>query len=125
MVGGGIAGVVCAETLCELIAPQFSGLSAARETLSPQWRVCLVSALPTLKTVVNVRHVTRLLESFDVAERDSEDWSRAWPHILTVLIDKVVKVKYVRRISLSSNFNFCLTLRHLIGMEFLTLGVFF
>lgn len=92
VVGGGIAGVVCAETLCGLIVPQFSGLCASREPPSPQWRVCLISASPTLKTIVNVRHVTRLLESFDVAERDSEDWSRAWPHILTVLIDKVAKV---------------------------------
>ncbi|KAL5964807.1 Pyridine nucleotide-disulfide oxidoreductase domain-containing protein 1 [Taenia solium] len=98
VVGGGIAGVVCAETLCELIAPQFSGLSAAREPSSPRWRVCLVSASPTLKTVVNVHHVTRLLESFDVAERDSNDWSRAWPHILTVLIDKVAKVNCESRL---------------------------
>ncbi|VDM23920.1 unnamed protein product [Hydatigera taeniaeformis] len=99
VVGGGIAGVVCAETLCGLIAPQLLGLTADEDASSRQRRVCLISASPTLKTVVNVRHVTRLLESFDVAERDSEGWSHAWPHILTVLIDKVAKVKYVRHAS--------------------------
>lgn len=88
--------MVCVETLCELITSSSCGMSSmlgVEKSASSGWRVCMVSASPTLKTAVNVRRVTRLLETFDVAERTSEEWSRAWPHTLTILIDKVSKVE--------------------------------
>lgn len=91
IIGGGIAGVVCAETLCELISPSPYSLPDATTDRCRDLcaRVCLVSASPRLKTTVNVRHVTRMLESFDVAEKTSDEWSRHWPGVLTVFVDKV------------------------------------
>lgn len=97
VVGGGIAGVVCAETLCGLISPSAFDIPGANTSLPPQssnWCVCLISSSGTLKTAVNVRQVTRLLESFDVAERTSSEWSSTYPDsLLTVIVDKVVQVE--------------------------------
>uniref|UniRef100_A0A1I8H3N9 Pyr_redox_2 domain-containing protein n=1 Tax=Macrostomum lignano TaxID=282301 RepID=A0A1I8H3N9_9PLAT len=56
IVGGGIAGVTCAETLA---------------ALEPDARVLIVSASPVVKAVTNLRPVTKLLEEFDVELRAS------------------------------------------------------
>lgn len=93
IIGGGIAGVVCAETLCELLSPSPYGLVCDEGKDNGSRRVCLISASKTLKTAVNVSHITRMLESFDVAEKASSDWSKAWPTILTVLTDSVKRLE--------------------------------
>lgn len=105
VVGGGIAGVVCAETLCELIglpAYDLPGTDPSIPSGSSKWRVCLISSSGTLKTAVNVRRVTRLLESFDIAERSTSEWSSAYPDsLLHVIVDKVIRLEYVTFMSTS------------------------
>ncbi|KAH9490448.1 Pyridine nucleotide-disulfide oxidoreductase domain-containing protein 1 [Bulinus truncatus] len=54
VVGGGIAGVTCAETL---------------SLLAENAKVCLLSASPLIKTVTNLIQVTPNIESFDVTEQ--------------------------------------------------------
>nr|CUU97512.1 pyridine nucleotide disulfide oxidoreductase [Hymenolepis microstoma] len=102
VVGGGIAGVVCAETLCELISPSTYDIPRTDPSIhskNSKWRVCLISSSGTLKTAVNVQRVTRLLESFDVAERSTSEWSSVYPSsLLSVIVDKVTRVDCEKRL---------------------------
>ncbi|KAM3174751.1 hypothetical protein ACTXT7_009903 [Hymenolepis weldensis] len=102
VVGGGIAGVVCAETLCDLIGPpayDLPGTDPSIPSVSSKWRVCLISSSGTLKTAVNVQRVTRLLESFDIAERSTSEWSSAYPDsLLRVIVDKVIRLDCEERL---------------------------
>ncbi|KAM4038074.1 pyridine nucleotide-disulfide oxidoreductase domain-containing protein 1 [Anomaloglossus baeobatrachus] len=69
VVGGGIAGVTCAEQL----ALQF-----------PADPVYLVTAAPLIKAVTNVRQVSRALEEFDVEEQTSGALQAQYPNIRVV-----------------------------------------
>lgn len=93
--GGGIAGVVCAETLCELLTPSAYGLryDEGDNDGKPRKKVALISASKSLKTTVNVKHITQNCESFDITETESNTWSLSWPDILTVLTDAVIKLE--------------------------------
>ncbi|TGZ65015.1 hypothetical protein CRM22_006099 [Opisthorchis felineus] len=86
IVGGGIAGVVCAETLCELIRPSRFGGGQSR---GYDARVALISATPTVKTTVNLRRITNMIESFDVSEASANVWSETWPGTLEIFCDTV------------------------------------
>ena len=57
IVGGGIAGVSCAEML---------------STLCPNERVLLISASPTVKAVTNISNLTKLISTFDIDEQSGE-----------------------------------------------------
>ena len=57
IVGGGIAGVSCAEML---------------STLCPNERVLLISASPTVKAVTNISNLTKLISTFDIDEQSAE-----------------------------------------------------
>ncbi|VEL43972.1 unnamed protein product [Protopolystoma xenopodis] len=77
IVGGGIAGVVCAETLCQLIRPSiYSGLISCcssapaltncskgspnnfdGEKMRYQHSVCLISASASIKAAINIRRI--------------------------------------------------------------------
>ncbi|CAH8501171.1 unnamed protein product [Schistosoma turkestanicum] len=95
IVGGGIAGVVCAETLCELLNPsKFSGtLQSPSERLDdvPK-RVALISASKTVKTTINLCRISNLIETFDVEEKSTSSWSEMWPGTLTVICDTMIKL---------------------------------
>lgn len=54
VVGGGIAGVTCAETL---------------SSLCPEDEILLITASPLIKAITNYKKITKTLEEFDVEER--------------------------------------------------------
>lgn len=54
VVGGGIAGVTCAETL---------------SSLCPEDEILLITASPLIKAITNYKKITKTLEEFDVVER--------------------------------------------------------
>lgn len=76
IVGGGIAGVSCAETLA---------------FLEPDHKIVLVSESSLIKTATNLRAVTRTLSHFDVEEKHSDSLSEAHAN-LTVVNDKITQV---------------------------------
>ncbi|XP_075066904.1 pyridine nucleotide-disulfide oxidoreductase domain-containing protein 1 isoform X2 [Mixophyes fleayi] len=69
VVGGGIAGVTCAEQL----ALQFT-----------EEDVVLLTAAPLIKAVTNLKQVSRTLEEFDVEEQPSSVLERKYPNIKVV-----------------------------------------
>lgn len=73
VIGGGIAGVSCAESLA---------------FLCPQKTIALITASPLVKTVTNLVPLTKLLSSFDVEEKNAETLSDSNP-FLTVIQDCV------------------------------------
>lgn len=74
VVGGGIAGVSCAEALA---------------VLSPDASVLLVSASPLIKAATNVQPLTKYLVRFDVEEQDSSCLTQRCPTV-QVIHDEVV-----------------------------------
>ncbi|KAK4471322.1 hypothetical protein MN116_004760 [Schistosoma mekongi] len=95
IVGGGIAGVVCAETLCELLNPsRFSGALQVSSDCSDyaSKRVALISASKTVKTTINLRRISNMIETFDVEEKSSSSWSETWPDTLTVICDTMIRL---------------------------------
>nr|XP_022295715.1 pyridine nucleotide-disulfide oxidoreductase domain-containing protein 1-like [Crassostrea virginica] len=56
VVGGGIAGVTCVETL---------------SSLCPEEEILLITASPVIKAITNYKKITKTLEDFDVEERPS------------------------------------------------------
>ncbi|KAE8613012.1 hypothetical protein XENTR_v10007532 [Xenopus tropicalis] len=69
VVGGGIAGVTCAEEL----AAQF-----------PSDRVYLLTASPLIKATTNLKQVSRTLEAFDVEEQEGTALEGRYPNISVV-----------------------------------------
>ncbi|KAK2163014.1 hypothetical protein LSH36_87g02048 [Paralvinella palmiformis] len=67
VIGGGIAGVTCAETL---------------SPLCPTDSILLLTASPLIKAVTNYRKVTRTLEQFDVEERPMFELGETFPNIV-------------------------------------------
>ncbi|XP_034235707.1 pyridine nucleotide-disulfide oxidoreductase domain-containing protein 1 [Thrips palmi] len=74
VVGGGIAGVSCAEALA---------------VLSPDASVLLVSASPLIKAATNVQPLTKYLVRFDVEEQDAACLTQRCPTV-QVIHDEVV-----------------------------------
>ena len=62
VLGGGIAGVSCAQTL-RLLAPDSA-------------TIVLVTASEIVKSVTELTHMTKLLSSFSVMERDAVEWQQ-------------------------------------------------
>ena len=94
VVGGGIAGVSCAELLL---------------TLDPEASVTLVTDCHLVKAVTDLSHVTKLLSNFRVVERSAKEWGQEGgvrvvqggvtaldPHSQTVTVEGVGKVGYGR-----------------------------
>lgn len=73
IVGGGIAGVSCAESL---------------SFLCPDKTIAIITATPLIKTVTNLVHLTKNLFKFDVEEKNAKTLSDANP-LLTVIYDYV------------------------------------
>lgn len=69
VVGGGIAGVTCAETLA---------------FLEPEESIILLSVSSLVKTAINIRAVTKTLVTFDVEEKDSSSLTTSYPNIKVV-----------------------------------------
>ncbi|XP_060101875.1 LOW QUALITY PROTEIN: pyridine nucleotide-disulfide oxidoreductase domain-containing protein 1 [Heteronotia binoei] len=69
VVGGGIAGVTCAERL----ATEF-----------PSEDILLITASPVIKTVTNFRQVSRALEEFEIEEQASSILERRYPNIKVI-----------------------------------------
>nr|CAH8847390.1 unnamed protein product [Trichobilharzia regenti] len=91
IIGGGIAGVVCAETLCELLnLSEYSRASVLQADHLK--RVALVSATETVKTTINLQRITNMIESFDVEEKSGSSWSETWPNTITVIHDILLKL---------------------------------
>ncbi|CAH8627872.1 unnamed protein product [Dicrocoelium dendriticum] len=91
IIGGGIAGVVCAETLCELIRPSRFGGGGSVDS-DQRLRVALVSATATVKTTVNLRRISNMIEAFEVQETSGSAWSETWPDILQLIYDTVSRL---------------------------------
>jgi len=62
VVGGGIAGVSCAEMLY---------------TLDDEASITLVTATSIVKSVSGVNHITKLITQFEVEEQSAEEWERS------------------------------------------------
>lgn len=80
VVGGGVAGVSCVETLVLLEQQQQQQQQGQREDdsePSATARVTLVSATPVLKRAANVVRLGRALESVDVRQEDAHELERA------------------------------------------------
>ncbi|KAG7175640.1 Pyridine nucleotide-disulfide oxidoreductase domain-containing protein 1-like [Homarus americanus] len=73
VVGGGIAGVTCAEHLY---------------ILHPEAEILVITATPLIKAVTNVLPLTKTLDSFDVEERPAEELKNNCPNV-TVAKDTV------------------------------------
>ncbi|XP_063404824.1 pyridine nucleotide-disulfide oxidoreductase domain-containing protein 1-like isoform X3 [Mytilus trossulus] len=69
VVGGGIAGVSCAEKL---------------SSLCPEDEILLISASTLVKTITNYRKITKALESFDVEERPMLSVETGCPNVKVV-----------------------------------------
>ncbi|KAF6213834.1 hypothetical protein GE061_011556 [Apolygus lucorum] len=74
IVGGGIAGVSCAE-----------GISF----LAPDESIIIISASPMVKKVTNIRNLTKMLSEFSVEERSSNQVFEEFPNVI-ILHDTVV-----------------------------------
>ena len=61
VIGGGIAGVCCAEELCQLC---------------PEDMVTLITASDVVKAVTNWKQVGKVMETFDVQERCIAVWKQ-------------------------------------------------
>ena len=61
VVGGGIAGVSCAEML---------------SVLCPNENILLISSSPMIKAVTNISHLTKLIATFDIEEQKGTDFER-------------------------------------------------
>ncbi|XP_070532147.1 pyridine nucleotide-disulfide oxidoreductase domain-containing protein 1-like [Ptychodera flava] len=66
VVGGGIAGVTCVETLVQL---------------NPDDPITLITASELIKAVTNLQRVTRTLESFDVEEKPCSEFASLFPNV--------------------------------------------
>ena len=76
VVGGGVAGVCCAQTLAET---------------NTEAKITLVTAKDVVKLVTSCRKLTRTLEERVVEEKPSFTLSRMFPNI-TVINDTVIEV---------------------------------
>ncbi|XP_038833653.1 pyridine nucleotide-disulfide oxidoreductase domain-containing protein 1 [Salvelinus namaycush] len=85
VVGGGIAGVTCAEQL----ASQF-----------PSADVALLTAAPLIKAVCNFKQVSKTLEEFDVEERPSSVLEEKYPNLR--VIQSAVKALHAQQHTLQT-----------------------
>ena len=69
VVGGGIAGVSCAELLA---------------TLAPNASITLVTSGPTVKAVTDFSHLTKLLATFEVVEQSVDEWGKQHSRVRVV-----------------------------------------
>ena len=81
IVGGGIAGVSCAEGLA---------------FLCPEKKVVLITASPLIKAVTNIVHLTKTLCQFDVKELEADKFADSHPTI-SMCQDTVTSVDIERR----------------------------
>lgn len=76
IVGGGIAGVTCAETLA---------------FLEPEKSIILLSESSLIKTVTNLHAITKILTDFDIKEVSAQEFSTKHSNI-TVIHDSLVEI---------------------------------
>lgn len=86
IIGGGIAGVSCAE-----------GISF----LAPEESIILISSSPTIKKVSNLKHLTKLLSEFTVEEKSPESLAEGCSS-LTVLQSVVNSIDYKNKLVFTS-----------------------
>ncbi|KAK5579377.1 hypothetical protein RB653_009059 [Dictyostelium firmibasis] len=72
VIGGGIAGLTCAESY---------------SNLKPNDKITILSCSPILKTVCNIQKISKVLESFDVFESQFTDIEFKNPNISVVICD--------------------------------------
>ncbi|XP_048191135.1 pyridine nucleotide-disulfide oxidoreductase domain-containing protein 1 [Perognathus longimembris pacificus] len=87
VVGGGIAGVTCAEQL----AVNF-----------PSEEILLITASPVIKAVTNFKQVSKILEEFDVEEQPSATLEKRFPNI-TIVESAVKELKSEERCVLTED----------------------
>ncbi|XP_017479343.1 PREDICTED: pyridine nucleotide-disulfide oxidoreductase domain-containing protein 1 [Rhagoletis zephyria] len=81
VVGGGIAGVTCAETLA---------------VYHPEESIILLTESSVIKTIANLEPVARFVYKFDVKERSLEDSSTIAPAIITI-VDQLKHIEASKR----------------------------
>ncbi|KAM8978281.1 pyridine nucleotide-disulfide oxidoreductase domain-containing protein 1 isoform 1-T1 [Sarcophilus harrisii] len=89
VVGGGIAGVTCAEQLA---------------THFPSEEVLLITASPVIKAITNFKQVSKTLEEFDVEEQPSSVLEKHFPNI-KVLESRVKQLKATEHCILTEDGN--------------------
>lgn len=95
VVGGGVSGIVCVETLCELIRPSRFGGSDGLVNFGggTNQSVCLISSTKTVKTTINLKRITNLIETFEVEETEADGWANTWEDTLKIVYDTVIRVE--------------------------------
>ena len=86
VVGGGIAGVTCVESML---------------LLEPSVRIALISATPCVKSTCNVVSLGRLMEKFDVIEQDRSEFQDRFPSV------KFIHGEVIRFDAMSKEVHFC------------------
>ncbi|XP_002739796.1 pyridine nucleotide-disulfide oxidoreductase domain-containing protein 1-like, partial [Saccoglossus kowalevskii] len=88
VLGGGIAGVTCAETL---------------SILCPEERILLITSSNLIKAVTNLQKITKTLEVFDVKEKPHSVLENRFPNI-KVIHGSIVNINpELKEVSLSDN----------------------
>ncbi|XP_044268607.1 pyridine nucleotide-disulfide oxidoreductase domain-containing protein 1 [Tribolium madens] len=87
VVGGGIAGVSCAETLA---------------FLEPEKTIILISESSLIKTVTNLHAITRTLTDFDISETDSSYLTNKYLNV-TVVHDKLTEINDTEHFVITSS----------------------
>ena len=77
IIGGGIAGVSCAEMLA---------------INSPNESILLISASPTVKAVTNISHLTKLITTFNIEEKSAEEFASKHRGIQGNCVDRCLPV---------------------------------
>ncbi|XP_040567591.1 pyridine nucleotide-disulfide oxidoreductase domain-containing protein 1 [Lepeophtheirus salmonis] len=88
IIGGGIAGVSCAEKLCEI---------------SECDSVILVSMCSVVKRVSNLRHLSKILTSFDVIEQSAIEMESTIPNLKILINTQVIEMNPQSRIACTNN----------------------
>ena len=79
IVGGGIAGVSCAEMLA---------INCTNES------ILLISASPTVKAVTNISHLTKLISTFNVEEETGEEFASKHSGIKGNIEEHIARLHY-------------------------------
>ncbi|KYQ93242.1 pyridine nucleotide-disulfide oxidoreductase domain-containing protein 1 [Tieghemostelium lacteum] len=87
VIGGGIAGITCAESYSQL---------------KPNESVLILSSSPILKTVQNVQRISKVLETFDIFEKEFTEVEFKHPNI-RVEICQVVNIDYSKNLIITKD----------------------
>ncbi|RNA02983.1 pyridine nucleotide-disulfide oxidoreductase domain-containing 1, partial [Brachionus plicatilis] len=94
IIGGGIAGTSCAQRLCSIA--------------DSNCRILILSASSLVKSITNLKPVTKFLHSFDVEEKSCGDFSESFKNltILTKIVSDLDAKNHILKCSDNSEFKY-------------------